>query len=750
MEKIRGYVEKIIFRNRQNGYTVFSIEEEDGHATCTGGCALLEEGEFVELEGEYVFHPTYGLQFKVERAVSSMPQETLAIERYLASGAIKGIGEVTAKRIVEKFGPDTLRIMDEEPERLAEIKGISKRKAREIGLQQEEKKELRNALIFMGEYGISNALAVKIYNQYQDEIYSIIRTNPYRLADDITGIGFKKADEIAFRGGIEPDSEFRIKSCIIHVLVHAGTEGNVYLPDEILKKRVHDILAAPDTQNIYEISEEEIERCIMDLAVDCRLILKEIEGSRQVYYSSYYYTELYIARLLHSINISAAAKPERIEEKIKKVEGTLEVELDAQQRQALAACAGNGVLVITGGPGTGKTTTINAIIRYFEQEGKKILLAAPTGRAAKRMTEATKFGAKTIHRMLELSGEISDTSPGADFERNEDNPLDADAVIVDEMSMVDIFLMNALLKAIRPGTRLILVGDSDQLPSVGAGNVLKDIIASECVETVKFTKIFRQAEDSDIVTYAHKINRGEEIELRPSSRDFIYIKRDNPDIILASILTLIKDKLPKYVGCAPEDIQVLAPSKKGPLGTERLNRFLQSRLNPKKEGKHELAVRDMIFREGDKVMHIKNNYELEWELRTKSGFVYEKGKGIFNGDLGVIKIINEHTQLVEVLFDDGKYVTYTYEALDEVTLAYAATVHKSQGSEYPAVILPLLSGPPMLMNRNILYTAVTRAKKCVCIVGSAETVQNMIKNEREEKRYSGLKDRLIEMKGSVL
>ena len=750
METIKGYVDKIIYRNKENGYTVFSLEEEDGYTTCTGNCFSLEEGEFVELEGEHVFHASYGLQFKVEKAKSSLPADTLSIERYLASGAIKGVGEVTARRIVEKFGSDTLRIIDEEPERLAEIKGISLKKAKEIGQQQEEKKELRSALIFLGEYGISNTLAVKIYNEYQEDVYDIIRTNPYKLADDIEGIGFKKADEIAFKGGIEPDSEFRIKSCIIHVLVSAASDGNVYLPEEILKKRVQETLKVPDTEGVYDISDEEIERCIMDLAVDCRLIIKEKEGGAQVYYSSYYYTELYIARLLANINIPEKTDPEEVRGLIREVESSLDIDLDILQRQALEECAANGVLVITGGPGTGKTTAINAIIRFFRLQGKEILLAAPTGRAAKRMTQATGFEAKTIHRMLELSGEITDTSPGANFERNENNPLEADVIIVDETSMVDIFLMNALLKAIQPGTKLILVGDVDQLPSVGAGNVLKDIIDSGCVKTIRFTRIFRQAEGSDIVLYAHKINKGEPIELKASSRDFIFIKRDDPEVILGAVLTLIKDKLPGYLNCPSSEIQVLSPAKKGPLGVERLNIFLQRKLNPPSEEKHELPVRDMIFREGDKVMHIKNDYEMDWELRNERGFAIEKGKGIFNGDLGIIKTINEHSQLMEVCFDDGKYVTYTFEDLSELTLSYAATVHKSQGSEYPAVILPLLSGPPMLMNRNILYTAVTRAKQCVVIVGSAQTVENMIKNESQIKRYSGLKDRMLEIRGSII
>ena len=403
------------------------------------------------------------------------------------------------------------------------------------------------------------------------------------------------------------------------------------------------------------------------------------------------------------------------------------------------------MLVITGGPGTGKTTTINSIIKYFQEDYKEILLAAPTGRAAKRMTEATGWEAKTIHRMLDLSGELTDTSEGARFDRNEDNPLEADVIIIDEMSMVDMFLMSALLRAIRPGTRLILVGDVDQLPSVGAGNVLKDIIDSGCFNTVKLSKIFRQAEESDIVMNAHKINRGEEIELRPDSHDFIFIKRDNPQSILSAVLGLVRDKLPAYVKADASEVQVLAPAKKGALGINFMNKFLQENLNPAQPGKKEIPVGDDMFREGDKVMHIKNNYNLEWEMRTKTGFAYDAGKGIFNGDIGVIEKINEHTQMVGVCFDDGKHVIYSFDQLEELVLAYAVTIHKSQGSEYPAVVLPLLTGPELLMNRNILYTAVTRAKTCVCIVGSEETVKRMIRNIREMTRYSGLKDQLISL-----
>ena len=755
MEKIKGYVEKIIYQNKENGYAVLNLEENGVETVCVGVFRYVDQGEYLEVGGEYVFHPSYGRQFKVEYSESILPEDKVAIERYLASGAIKGIGAVTAKRIVEKFGDDTLRILDEEPERLAEIKGISMRKAQEIAAAQEEKKDLRKAMIFMAGYGISNSLAVKIYRQYEHDVYAIIRDNPYQLADDINGIGFKKADEIAARAGVAPDSEFRIKSCIIHVLVQASGEGHVYLPDGVLKSRVREILTPrvspevpeEDISQVPVIDEEELERCIMDLAIDCRLILKEGETGRQVYYSSYYYTELNIAKNLINLNLSGKIPEEEISRRIEKIEKESSLKYDEHQKEAIAAAANSGVLVITGGPGTGKTTIINAIIKFFEQDYKEIMLAAPTGRAAKRMSETCGIEARTIHRMLELSGEIEDTSAGARFDRNEDCPLEADVVIIDEMSMVDIFLMGALLKALTPGTRLIMVGDVDQLPSVGAGNVLRDIIESGRFSTVKLTKIFRQAMESEIITNAHKINKGEQISLRPDSRDFIFIKRDNPAVMLGSILTLLKDKLPKYVGAKVSEIQVLCPMRKGSLGVENINLFLQESLNPAEPLKREVEVKNMIFREGDKVMHIKNNYSLEWEMRTKSGFVYDSGTGIFNGDIGVIEKINTYTQMVEVLFDDGKHVIYSYEQLEELTLAYATTIHKAQGSEYPAVILPLLTGPQMLMNRNILYTAVTRARKCVCVVGSDLAVRRMIDNVRETLRYSGLCRRIKEFDG---
>ena len=747
LETIKGYVQKIIYRNADNGYCVLSIEENGCENICVGNFRYVDDGEYLELDGEFVFHPSYGEQFKVSNYRNIVPQDVVSIERFLGSGAIKGIGEVTAKRIVQKFGEDTLRILDEEPERLAEIKGISAHKAQEIAAQQEEKKDLRNAMVFLGNYGISNAMAVKIYKQYQQDVYTIIRENPYRLADDITGIGFRKADEIACNAGVAPNSEFRIKSCIIHVLMKSAGEGNVYLPDTVLKQKVMETLRPVTVDDICDIEMSDLENCVMDLAIEKRLILKpDSEGNREVFYAPYYYTEAGIAKMLHQLNLRGRMQPDAVESRIREVEQESGITLDEMQREAVNAAANSGVLVITGGPGTGKTTTINALIKHFQKDYREILLAAPTGRAAKRMTEATGWEASTIHRMLELSGEIQDTSAGANFERNEENPLEADVIIIDEMSMVDMFLMNALLKAIVPGTRLIMVGDVDQLPSVGPGNVLRDIIESGMFNTVKLTKIFRQAEESEIVVNAHKINRGEQINLRPDSKDFIFIQRDNPYVILGSLLTLIRDKLPDYVHADMKEIQVLSPVKRGVLGVENLNTFLQSNLNPPDRHKAEIPVGDSILREGDKVMHIKNNYNLEWEMRTKTGFVYDRGKGIFNGDIGIIERINESTQMMEVHFDDGKHVIYTFDQMEELVLAYAATVHKAQGSEYPAVILPLLSGPALLMNRNILYTAVTRAKQCVCVVGRKETVSAMINNVREINRYSALKDRILDFR----
>jgi len=746
VEKLQGYIEKIIFQNPASGYAVLSVENDGKSTVCAGQLQGINAGEYMEFTGEFVIHPRFGLQFRTDRAQVIMPEGLDAIERYLGSGAVKGIGPILAGRIVERFGEDTLRIMDEEPERLAEISGISLRKAQEIASLQEEKKDLRNVCIFLGEYGISNAMAVKLFGLYDQDIYSIIRDNPYQLADEVSGIGFRKADEIARRTGVDPGSNYRIKACMVYVLQRALEQGSVYLPDTLLKQQVMKTLQPVTVDGICEIEERDLEQGIEDLLYEQRIVIKGTEP-RQIYYSQNYYTELGIARMLTDRNLHVTIPEKELQERIARVEEESSLVLDEMQRKAIEVAATSGILILTGGPGTGKTTTINALIRYFDNAGlNRIFLAAPTGRAAKRMTEATGFEARTIHRMLELSSDLSDTSEGARFNRNEESPLEADVVIVDEVSMIDIFLMNALLRAIRPGTRLILSGDADQLPSVGAGNVLKDMIQSQRFATVKLVKIFRQAEESEIVVNAHKIRRGEDIPLRPGSRDFIFIRRNTPKEIYAAILALVRDKLPTYVDSDIRDIQVLAPMKKTELGVQRLNLFLQNYLNPAGQGKKEMVQGSMIFREGDKVMHIKNNYDLAWEMRTASGYIYEKGTGVFNGDIGIIEQINEHNRMMEVVFDDGKHVIYESEELEQLTLAYAATIHKSQGSEYPAVVLPLLYGSEMLMTRNILYTAVTRAKKCVVIVGREETVLNMIRNAREQERYSGLKDRLLEIR----
>ena len=747
METVKGYVDHIIYRNTDHGYTVLILIVEEEELTCVGTFSDIVEGENIEAKGEYTDHPTYGRQFKVVSYEEKAPEDELAIERYLGSGAIKGIGIALAARIVRRFKEDTFRIIEEEPERLAEIKGISERKAMEIAEQVNEKKDLRQAMIFLQQYGIHTNLAVKIYNTYGAEIYSILTENPYRLADDIDGVGFRTADEIATRVGIRTDSDFRIRSGILYTLQLASGEGHTYLPLEELTQRASALL---------EVEPENIEPHYMNLAMDRKIIMQQNDGITQIYATSFYYMEANSATMLKQLDISYEVGDEEIEARIHKIEKQTKMELDEHQVEAVKEAVRNGLLIITGGPGTGKTTTINTIIRYFESEGLDIFLAAPTGRAAKRMSETTGFEARTIHRMLELTGGMVDeTSAGAGnngngmggagihFERNETNPLETDVIIVDEMSMVDISLMYALLKAVAAGTRLILVGDTNQLPSVGPGSVLKDIIDSDQFHTVKLTKIFRQASTSDIIVNAHKINRGERISLDNQSRDFFFLKRYDADKIINVTLQLIKQKLPKYVDAGEYDIQVLTPMRKGLLGVERLNQILQMYLNPPDKKKREKEYGSMVFREGDKVMQVKNNYQMEWEIRTKYGLCIDKGTGIFNGDTGIIEEINDFAETMTISFDEGRMVEYSFKNLEELELAYAVTIHKSQGSEYPAVVIPLLTGPRMLMNRNLLYTAVTRAKKCVTIVGDENTFDMMVENNSEQKRYSGLKNQLM-------
>ena len=738
-ESITGYIDHIIFRNEDNGYTVMVLKggSEEDELTCVGSFPVVTQGASVELEGNFTQHPVYGKQFQAVRLTEKMPEDALAMERYLGSGAIKGIGAALAGRIVRHFGDDTFQIVENEPERLSEVKGISEKKAREIAMQIAEKSDMRKAMMFLQKYGISLNLGAKIYQKYGDSVYSVLQENPYRLADDISGVGFKIADEIAYRIGIHTDSDYRIKSGMVYTLLQATGEGHVYLPKDELFQRAAELLGVDSSY---------MEKHLVDLAMDRKIVQKEQGDQILIYPAQYYYLELNTARMLRELDIFCPEDEKIVERRIVQIEKETGTVLDEMQKKAVQEAAGHGLLILTGGPGTGKTTTINAIIRYFEGEGAEIRLAAPTGRAAKRMTEATGYEAQTIHRLLELSGLPEDDREGQPihFERNAENPLETDVIIIDEMSMVDIHLIHSLLMAVTAGTRLILVGDENQLPSVGPGNVLRDIIRSGQFPVVELKKIFRQASESDIVVNAHKINKGEQVEINNKSRDFFFLKRYDADIIIRVVIALIQEKLPKYVEAKPFEIQVLTPMRKGLLGVERLNQILQRYLNPPDASKKEKEIGQGLFREGDKVMQVRNNYQLEWEIRGRYGIPIEKGVGVFNGDTGIIKTINEFAETAEVEFEDGRWAEYSFKQLDELELAYAVTIHKSQGSEYPAVIIPLLSGPRMLMNRNLLYTAVTRARKCVTVVGSEETFRDMIRNEKQQRRYSSLDQRIQE------
>jgi len=737
MAIVTGYVEHIVYRNETNGYTVLELAGDAGSYMLVGTIPHVSEGEPMEAEGTFVNHPSYGEQLSVERYQVTAPGDVISIERYLGSGAVKGVGPSLATRIVKKFKADTLRVIDEEPERLAEVKGISENGARQIAVQVAEKREQRQAMIFLQQYGISLNLAVKIYDRYGPEIYTLLQSNPYKMADDIPGVGFKVADEIAAKAGIHTDSDFRIRSGIYYTLMHAVGAGHVYLPQETLLRNASELLGVPA---------EYMEKHIMDLVLDKRLVLKEKHGETVVYAAMYYYMEMSTASMLRELDVPYETNEEKLQSWLMAMEDQEDLELDVLQQEAIKVAVQQGVTVITGGPGTGKTTAINMILRYFEAEELEIQLAAPTGRAAKRMTEATGYEARTIHRMLEFMGTPgNDEDAAVRFERNEGNPLDADVIIIDEMSMVDIQLFYALLKAITVGTRLILVGDANQLPSVGPGNVLRDIIDAEVFHVVKLTRIFRQAEASDIVVNAHKIHAGAVINADKRSNDFLFVKRKDANSILNAVITLVKEKLPPYVNAKAYDIQVMTPMRKGVLGVENLNRILQEFMNPADSSKKEKQFPQGTFREGDKVMQIKNNYQVEWEARGRYGIPTDKGTGVFNGDLGTVKEINMFSEELMIEFDEGRLVTYSFRQADELELAYAITVHKSQGSEYPAVVIPLLTGPQMLMNRNLIYTAVTRARSCVCVVGSVETFQAMVDNAKEQKRYSGLNDCLQEI-----
>lgn len=751
METIDGYVDHIVFQNRENGYTVMSLIAEGEEVTCVGMCRGLTQGDTISAQGDYVEHPVYGVQFKINSYQTVTPKDSEGMERYLGSGAVKGVGAALAARIVKKFGDDTFRIIEEEPERLVEIKGISERKAREIAVQMEEKKDLRDAMVYLQQFGISNNLAVKIYDAYGMEVYGILKENPYRLAEDISGVGFRMADELAGKIGIHTDSDYRIRSGILYVLMQAVGEGHCYLPEDVLLERA---------QMLLEVARENIRPQLDNLMMDKKLVIK----GDCIFLASYYYAELNCAQMLRELNISMEADPSvempetigqggpeslsldtAAKRRLERLAKDLGLELNELQLQAVTECIRNGLFILSGGPGTGKTTTINMIIRYFEAEGLDIFLAAPTGRAAKRMTEATGFEARTIHRMLELNSALSDEATRkVRFERNEENPLETDVIIIDEMSMVDIQLFQALLKALVPGTRLVLVGDVNQLPSVGPGQVLRDLIQSGQFPMVELEKIFRQAEESDIIVNAHRINNGQQIALDNKSKDFFMLERNDVNVIYKHMIQLIREKLPKYVKATPFDIQVLTPMRKGSLGCETLNGILQQYLNPPDPAKKEHQTGSGLYREGDKVMQVKNNYQLEWEIVSKYGIPVDKGTGVFNGDMGRILRIDEGSASMVVEYDEQRRVIYPFSLLEELELSYAITIHKSQGSEYPAVLLPLLGGARMLFNRNLLYTAITRAKSCVTILGSSGTVRGMIDNISENKRYTALDQRIRE------
>ena len=734
MAQAEGYVERIVYQNRESGFCVVVLSDGSDERYLTGIFPELSKGEYIRAEGEMVVHPVYGEQMKVRSFSWAAPAGRDSVERYLASGAIKGIGPALASRIVQKFGDDTIRIMEEEPERLAEIRGISEKKAMEISTGLVEKRDVREAMLFLQEYGISQNLALKIYDRYGYEMYRILKENPYRLADDIDGVGFRTADEIAAKAGIRVDSEFRMKSALIYVLQQAAGQGHTCLPMDLLFSQALELL---------QIERMEMEDFVRDLVVERKVVVRKQQDVTMVYPENTFYTELSIAHRLKELNLEDTVSAGEIERKRTEIERQEGIELDEGQRHAVSIAVNHGLTIITGGPGTGKTTTIKTLIHYFIREGLDVLLAAPTGRAAKRMTEATGFEAMTIHRLLEVSGKTSEESRTV-FGRDEENPLEGDVIIIDEMSMVDVWLMNALLKALVPGMRLVLVGDVNQLPSVGPGNVLRDMIASEKFPVVRLEKIFRQAAGSDIIMNAHRIHAGEQIMPKQDSRDFLFILRDHPGNIAGACLTLLTRKLPGYVHAEWKDIQVLTPMRKGVLGVEQLNAFLQASLNPPDLSKQETAVGSCVLREGDKVMQTKNNYQKEWSVLNSYRLPVEQGNGVFNGDAGIVREVNPALDRITVEFEEGRRVEYTAKEAEDLELAYAVTIHKSQGSEYPAVILPLLHGPRPLMNRNLLYTAVTRAKACVCIVGSLETFHEMIRNDAEQKRYSGLKDRILE------
>ena len=725
LETLEVFVDHVIYRSESNGYCVLSTNHEEEELIVTGIFQGDVQGAMLRVTGKMEYNANYGEQFKMQQYEIIEPTDAESIRRYLGSGAIKGIGESLAGRIVKRFGDDSLRIIEEEPERLAEVKGISLRKAQEIAEQVEEKKDVRGALMFLQKYGIGNTLAVRIYKTYGMRMYGILQENPYQMAEDIDGVGFRMADAIAEKIGIRTDSDYRIRSGILYMLSQSMAEGNLYLPKEEL---IH------QTAELLRIPRDAIEPHIANLMMDKKLVIKE----NCIYSMAAYYAENNVAAMLLSLrSLPEKTEEDAVERELLHLESSDNLQLDPLQRRAVIQSVQNGVFLLTGGPGTGKTTTINMMIRYFLANGKNLALTAPTGRAAKRMSDLTGEPARTIHRLLEVDytakGELK-------FKRNETNPLPADVVIADEMSMVDALLMCSLVRAIKPTSKFIMVGDSNQLPSVGAGNVLKDLIASHYIPSVELKEIFRQAAQSLIVTNAHRIVKGEFPVLDDRQNDFFFMNKPNESEIAGLVIQLTKQRLPDTYGFSPiDDIQVLCPTKMGAAGTRELNKQLQLALNPPSQNKAELKFFDVIFRTGDKVMQTKNDYDVLW---TKNN---EKGSGIFNGDIGIIRAVDRFSQNVTIDFE-GRMAIYTSEMLRKLEHAYAITIHKSQGSEYDAVIIPITGFTQNLLYRNLLYTGVTRAKKMIIVIGTKQLVKTMVDNDRKMLRYSLLRPLLeIEM-----
>ncbi|MBC8590066.1 ATP-dependent RecD-like DNA helicase [Wansuia hejianensis] len=727
---IEGVIEEVIFRNETNGYTVAKLNTSDGMITIVGNVAFINLEEMVEVEGEWIYHNTFGEQFSFTSMKTTAPSTLKGIENYLASGLLPHVGPKTAKNIVNRFGLDSLEIIQYNPERLKEIPGIGEKKLEKIAKAYEEQREIKDIMVYLQQYDITVNYGIKIYKQYGKDTIAVISENPYRLSEDIYGIGFKTADNIAKKMGISHESPYRVEAGLKFAMMSSSGEGHCYLPkDELLNK----------TAQLLDIEIESIESSLRDLALKNSFQIIQDGEETIVYYTPLHMAENNVARKIVELSrVDFKDFEVNIDKKIKEIEKENNIAFGNKQITAIEESINSGVMIITGGPGTGKTTTINAIIKIYEDLGLNVVLAAPTGRAAKRMTETTGRESKTIHRLLEFSYMEEDMA----FNKDEDSPIDGDVLIIDEASMIDILLMNSLLKAINPGTRLILVGDVDQLPSVGPGNVLKDIINSGSINVVMLDEIFRQAEESMIIVNAHRINKGENPLVNEKDKDFYFIVKNNTRQILDTIVNLNKDRLPNFYDVDPvRDIQVLTPMKKGEVGINSLNKHLQNSLNPKSKDKEEKQIGDEVFRVGDKVMQIKNNYNTEWKI-IKDGLEVEKGEGVFNGDFGFIIDIDNEDRTLRVLFDDEKEVEYDFNQLDELKLAYATTIHKAQGSEFPVVIMPIHWGPPMLLTRNLIYTAITRARQLVVLVGQEKYLYMMINNNKIAKRYSSL-DRKI-------